>query len=224
MMLPRCVILTKKGPDTFMPALPHPGRDGIRRQIDDILARPEFAPAEEPSDNLFRALLRWIGRRLAEFVEWLFSLQATAPLLFWLLISVLVLLLIVLMAYLARKLRRILYLGARARPDDVARQKRARLSLLYREEAQKCAARRDFTEAIRYLFLSLVYRFDEAGRVNFQEACTNREYLAQFAQRSAVNAELKVFVDTLDDHWYGERPTDQARYEECLALYEDLSR
>ena len=27
-------------------------------------------------------------------------------------------------------------------------------------------------------------------------------------------------VDTLDDHWYALRPSGQARYEECLALYE----
>ena len=34
--------------------------------------------------------------------------------------------------------------------------------------------------------------------------------------------DLKVFVDTLDDHWYGQRATERERYENCLTLYESL--
>jgi hypothetical protein len=205
-------------------ALPHPSPDTIHRQVEDILSRPEFGGDKEPQEDWFRAMVRWIGRRAAELLDWLGGLQSTAPVLFWLLVSIVILVLVLLMAYVGRKARRILYVGARPRGEDSEREKRARLSLVYREEARKWAARGDFTEAIRYLFLSLVYRFDEAGRVNFQRAYTNREYLTLFAQRPRVSTELRVFVDTLDDHWYGERPTDQDRYERCLALYEDLSR
>jgi hypothetical protein len=205
-------------------AVPHPPQDEIRKQVEEILARPEFAPPKETSLNWVEKIFLWIGQRITEFVIWLASLQATAPVLFWLLVSMAILAVLFLMTYAGRKVRRILYLGARPGGKDSEQQKRARLSQLYREEAQKWAARNNFTEAIRYLFLSLVYHFDEAGRVNFQQAYTNREYLALFAERPRVRTELRVFVDTLDDHWYGERPTDQARYEECLALYEDLSR
>ena len=66
------------------------------------------------------------------------------------------------------------------------------------------------------LFLIMPYSQDPGS--------TNREYLALFAERPRVNADLKVFVDTLDDHWYGQRPTDQAQYVQCLALYETLSQ
>src|SRR5439155_22300924 len=103
-----------------------------------------------------------------------------------------------------------------------AEAKRGRLSLAYHEEARRRARQREFTEAIRFLFLSLVYRFDESGRIGFQRAATNREYLALFAERPRVQAELKVFVDTLDDHWYGQQPTNERQYESCLALYEQL--
>jgi len=234
MKLPRCLISWGAGLGAaaatliFSPGataeVPQPSPDAIHRRLNDILSRPEFAPEKEPSDNWFRADLRWVAQRIIDFFDWLGSLQTDAPLLFWLLMSVLVLLLIFLTVYVGRRIGRILYLGARPRGEESAHQRRQRLSLLYRAEADRWAGRGDFTEAIRYLFLSLVYRFDEAGRVNFQQACTNREYLALFAQRPRASAELKVFVDTLDDHWYGERPTDQARYEECRALYDDLSR
>jgi hypothetical protein len=99
---------------------------------------------------------------------------------------------------------------------------RARLSQACRQEACDRAAAGDFTEAIRFLFLSLVYRFDEEGRVLFQQAYTNREYPGLFDDRPQVNQDLRVFVDVLDANWYGQQPTDRRRYEECLALYDRL--
>jgi hypothetical protein len=58
--------------------------------------------------------------------------------------------------------------------------------------------------------------------VSFQKSYTNREYLTLFADRPPVYDQLKVFVDMLDDHWYGQRPTDRGQYERCIALYEGL--
>src|SRR5438876_755292 len=72
--------------------------------------------------------------------------------------------------------------------------------------------------------LARPYRLDEEGRVLFQRGCTNREYLALFTDRPEVGRDLRVFVDTLDANWYGQRATDERRYAECLALYEGLLR
>jgi hypothetical protein len=166
---------------------------------------------------------RWIGERFAAVVTWLRELRETVPVLYWLLIGLLALLALVAVVLLARRARRYFFLRAAARHDK-ARERRAWLSQLFREEGLARAAAGDFTEAIRCLFLSLVYRFDEEGRVGFDRSYTNREYLSLFAGQPLAGDELKVFVDTLDDHWYGQRPTDRGRYEECLALYEDLSR
>ena len=46
--------------------------------------------------------------------------------------------------------------------------------------------------------------------------------LALFADRPEVQSALGVFVDTLDDCWYGQRATDHAHYQDCLARYERL--
>ena len=62
------------------------------------------------------------------------------------------------------------------------------LSIGYREEAARRAEAGDYTEAVRFLFLSLVYRFDERGRVSLHKDCTNREYLDSL--EGYVTAEL----------------------------------
>ena len=193
---------------------PHPDDDAVRRHLQDVLSRPEFHKGTN---------LNWLAEALRGLFEWLGSLSTASPALFWLLLVGCVLLLLLIVLHIGWTVRRMLAVdaaGARGRAEAAAR--RARLSQTYRQEAGERAARGDFTEAVRFLFLSLVYRFDEEGRVLFQHACTNREYLALFADRPQVGQDLRVFVDVLDANWYGQRPTDARHYEECLALYDRL--
>jgi hypothetical protein len=110
--------------------------------------------------------------------------------------------------------------GAKAAADA---EERKRLSAAYRDEADRRAAAGDYTEAVRYLFLSLVYRLDERGRVGFQKAYTNREYLDLLGDRVPARDGLRVLVDALDDHWYGQRPCGRPEYDECRAVYDRLA-
>jgi hypothetical protein len=194
----------------------HPEDDTIRHQLEDILSRREFHP--EGQLSFWNKIIDFF----ADFIKWLNGLKDTAPILFWIIIISLIVILILLLAHITWTTARVLGLGDRPAGEEDAREKRGRLSATYRQEAARRAEQGDFTEAIRFLFLSLVYRFDEAGRVSFQKAYTNREYLTLFQDRPAVQHDLKVFVDTLDDHWYGQRPTERRRYENCLTLYESL--
>lgn len=194
----------------------HPDEGAIRHRLEAVLDRSEFHPERQ---NAFLArLLQYFG----DFIGLLKGLQATAPALFWLIIISLLVLLILLLAHASWTVARVLGLSDRPAREEDFKKQRGRLSATYRQEAACRAEHGDYTEAIRFLFLSLVYRFDEAGRVSFQKAYTNREYLTLFQDRPAVQRDLRVFVDTLDDHWYGQRPTDRPRYENCLALYESL--
>jgi hypothetical protein len=194
----------------------HPDDGAIRHRLEDILSRSEFHP--EDQNKFWQRLLQYIG----DFIEWLRGLQTTAPALFWLIIISLIVLLVLVLTHMTWTVAKVLGLSDRPARAEDQKEKRSRLSAIYRQEAARRAEQGDFTEAIRFLFLSLVYRFDEAGRVSFQKAYTNREYLTLFHDRPAVQHDLAVFVDTLDDHWYGQRPTDRGRYENCLALYETL--
>jgi len=189
--------------------------DEIRQSLERVYAREEFSGA--PANSLER-ISQWIS----QYFRWLGELGSRSPLLFWILLVACLGMLIMLLAHLAWTIRKSLTTGAslsgaRAGPD-----RHERLSSTYWEEALRKSGQGEFTEAIRCLFLSLVYRFDESGRVNFLRACTNREYLSLFADRPEVQSALRVFVDTLDDCWYGQRTADRARYQDCLARYEGL--
>jgi hypothetical protein len=199
-------------------AAPQPSNDEIRRQLKEVLSRPEFSQGGR--ENWLPRLGNW----LSDIFTWLGGLYDTAPVLYWVLLVGCLVLLVLLLTHIGWTVRRVLFTTPLSHGSDRGERQRFQLSRTYWEEARRRAADMDFTEAIRFLFLSLVYRFDESGRVNFQRAYTNREYLALFADRPAVHDQLKVFVDMLDDYWYGLRSTDRRQYEDCLALYEGLTR
>jgi hypothetical protein len=198
-------------------AAPHPGAGEVRQRLQEVFERPEFGGGKEPSPP-------WLERVIVGFLRWLGSLRATAPLLFWLLVFLCVLALLGIITSVAIKLRGLAVLGRLRKDQEAGRQKRVQLSAAYREEALTSAARGELTEAVRFLFLSLVFRFDESGRVLLPRGDTNREYLRLFADQPRVAEELRFFVDTLDDCWYGRKPADDRQYHRCLELYERLIR
>jgi hypothetical protein len=190
-----------------------PSNDEIRAALDDVLSRSEFNPQ--------KTFVVWLAEKLAAFFGWLGTLFDTNPVLFWILLIGCAVLLILLLVHIIWTTTRVLGIGSRLAQEDI-HESRTRLSKAYAEEARHRAAAADYTEAIRFLFLSLIYRFDEAGKVSFRRAYTNREYLELFADRRPVYAGLSTFVDTLDENWYGQHATGQQRYEDCAALYERL--
>jgi len=194
--------------------VPRPSAEAIRNKIDDIFARPEFSQDRGTSwlDELFKLL--------ASAFDWLGGLHEAAPLFFWLFLLACVALLLFLLAHIAWSVRQMLFASARRAAHEGVREERRRLSRTYLEEADRLATREDFTEAVRCLFLALIYRFDETGRVLFQRASTNREYLDLFQDNLVLRGHLQIFVDILDDHWYGQRPMEATRYKDCRELYE----
>lgn len=190
--------------------------DQIRRTAEEVFSRPEFDPnAGTPN---------WLVRALAEVFRWLGSLFTVNPVLFWVLLVGCILILVLMVAYAIASLGWGFDFGSAAakRRAAAAAAERRRRSAEFRAEATTAAGRGDFTEAIRCLFLSLVHRLDEQGRIGFQKARTNREYLGLLEAEPSVRRELTVFVDTLDDHWYGQRPAARDRFDDCQIRYDRL--
>lgn len=196
-------------------AVPQPDEAAIRERLDDIYSRPAFRRRKDDSPD-------WLQRQLKAFLEWLGSLRAGAPFLFWLLLVLCGVALGALVALVIARVRRAFFVADAARQQAAVHAERRQLSRAYEEEAGRRAERGEFTEAIRFLFLALVYRFDESGRILFRTSFTNREYLNLFADRPTMAEELRVFVDALDDHWYGQRPTGEQEYRDCRAHFEAL--
>jgi hypothetical protein len=191
--------------------------DEIRRRADEVFRRPEF-DTRGPSPT------SWLARQLRDFFVWLGGLHANAPILFWVLLVGCLVALTALIVLIVFQVRSVFTAEGRRTDDRAARDaRRLHLSENHRVEADRRAAAGDYTEAVRHLFLSLVYRFDERGRVSFQKAYTNREYLNLFRDRPQVRDFLRVFVDILDEHWYGQRPCERTQYESSLTVYERLA-
>ena len=186
----------------------------VREKRAEVFNRPEFKSAEL-SDN-------WLKRALRDFFDWLNTLYDTARWLFWLILIACLVLLGAIVYHIVYAVRRAVAAGRVHGHADSGHAERILLSVGYRQEADRRADAGDYTEAVRFLFLSLVYRFDEEGRVSLHKAYTNREYLVLLGNRTPARAALSVMVDTLDDHWYGQRACERPQFEACLAIYERL--
>jgi Domain of unknown function (DUF4129) len=189
-----------------------PDADTIRRKTAEVFARPEFNP-----DNSWLDFGKW----LQNFFRWLANLGVTAPFVYWAMLIGCVLLFALLLVLTVRSLMRSATYGAVGK-DGVSRAERLRRSAAHFSQAGECSKLGDYTEAIRHLFLALVFRFDEAGRVVLRPGATNREYLILLDERLPERRELSSFVDFLDEFWYAQRPTDRLQYERSLSVYQRL--
>ena len=187
--------------------------EAIRRKAQEVFERPEYNPTRPWFDfpQWIIDAFRWIGR-----------LSNTAPYFFWAMVAASVILLILIVVYVIRSTLRSSTISMAG--GGGVRAERMRQSAAHYDMAGECAQRGDYTEAIRHLFLSLVFRFDEAGRVVLRPAATNREYLRLLDERLPERREMSNFVDFLDEFWYGQRPSDRQNYEQSLSTYQRLIR
>lgn len=185
--------------------------DEILQRLKEVLARPEFG---ERKDSF-----SWFLR----FFDWLGDLYFNDPFLYYVLLTSCLVLLVLLISHIVWTVVRVMSFSRRhGSTEETPEARRQRLSAEHLAEARRRADQGDFTEAIRFLFLSLVHRFDESGQVGLRQDLTNREYLALFNHREAVQSRLRVFVDTLDENWYGQHPTARIQYEDCWQLFQAL--
>jgi len=196
-------------------AVPSPQPDDVRRTTREVFQRPEFRESGQRDSG------SWILRQIAAFFRWLGGLYDGSRGLFWLILIGCIVLLAAMIALIVFQVRTAFAVGGRRRRVDADRAGRLMQSGQCRAAADERAAAGDFTEAVRYLFLALVYRFDECGRISFHKEYTNREYLDLMSD--SVRNELRLLVDVLDDHWYGQRPSRRQQYETCLAVYDRLA-
>lgn len=192
--------------------LGNPDPETIRRKAAEVFERPEFQP-----DNSLIHLGKWI----ASFFRWLGNLGITAPFIFWTLVIACILLILLVLAYLIRSLIRSATINALG-GDGAGRAERLRRSAALYHRATECAQLGDYTEAIRHLFLALVFKFDEAGRVVLRPGATNREYLNLLGPDLPERRDLGGLVDFLDEHWYGQHQGNLTQYESSLGVYQRL--
>jgi hypothetical protein len=189
-------------------------KEQIKQELEQVYARPEFQ--NTPADP------RALARAIADLFRWLGDLSDTNPPLAWTIVAVCVVLLLLLLTHIIWTVVSVFYVTRRKRAESHALAEQQKQSERYGQEALAEASAGNYTAAIRLLFLSLVYAFEERGTLLFRPALTNREYLAVVSNRPELRRGLAFFVQLLDDNWYGERPTTEEHYAHCRDLYDTL--
>ncbi|WP_082908929.1 DUF4129 domain-containing protein [Chloroflexus islandicus] len=215
----------------------------------DALAPPATVPAEaalrqwqavynEPPFN--REGEGWFTR----FLNWLFDLldqlspdlpdvpvpegaganpAAFTPVV-WAILGIAAVLIVGLLVFWARGVRRTLRAPVKAPAGD------GEDPVTY-SEAQRLAAEArqagDRRSAVRYLYLAALLWLDEQGLLRYERSLTNREHLHRLRSQPPVRDLLAPVVATFDAVWYGFQPIDDqafARYEQQVAAVQSLTK
>ncbi|WP_026370168.1 DUF4129 domain-containing protein [Kallotenue papyrolyticum] len=199
-----------------------PPPDALAR-LDQILAQPPFADREAPS--FWTRFWNAVGQALLDAIEWLLrrvpvpTPGRSAGSVPWsrisplgaLLLALGLLLVLALVIYAVRSVRRTLVRDAHLRAQAAADQERLGAETAL-DRAQALAQQGDYRSAVRYLYLSALLWLDERKRLRYDRSLTNREVLEQARNDPALYQRLRPVVHTFERVWYGLRPLDSASY------------
>jgi hypothetical protein len=200
-----------------------PSADDIRRTAGEILQRPDYQLESDPTsqslaDSLLIRALRWL---LEGFISLAESLSILPGVLRYPAAALLCAVLVFLIYRIVRTLARTTRLPETA--DAAPRTRSARTVPPEELEGLAAAAHRDgrITEAVRWLLRAALLRLELAEKRKPRPGTTNRELLRRY-RATPLQPPLETLVDTIDLHWYGDRPADPEDFERCSASYEQL--
>jgi len=184
----------------------------IRRTIDGVLARDEFARAvqHEPS---------WLEQRWNEFTDWLertFDLDIGGA--GDLLVTLLYVLLAAAVVFLVVRLVMAWLRNRRATPEATLEHARAARVAELLAAARAARANGDVVTSLRLHFWALVIGLSERGDLEYRDAWTNRELVERGHPRPEVARVLAPLVPGLDAKSFGHAPASDADVEELAQL------
>lgn len=210
-----------------------PAAPDTQSAVKAILERPEFQNAarveevEKPEEDDEPS---WLGKLIRDFLEWLFKRRDPEPIketpnlqapsmagANTVMIAALVLVVAVLIVILVRSIK----LKPRAQQgedDGTGLQQQAlahdAMSALSKPSetwaglADELAAKGEYREAIRHLYLALLSRLHRDGVIDYDPTFSNWEYLFAFKGPSALKAAFKELTRRFDFAWYGNLGVD----------------
>src|SRR5215212_1797680 len=192
-------------------AAPADARDRLQRMLD----QPPFKQPDAPQTPAWlREFFDWLGRLLENIFRPLGRISPTGGrTVAWGIATVGGLLLIGVLAYLLRGLRRGVVASAHADDHDLAANLTAKTAL---DQAGGLARGGDYRTAVRYLYISALLWLDERDILRYDRALTNREYLERVRDHPALRARMAPIVETFDRVWYGHLPIDA----DSFAIYQ----
>ena len=191
-------------PDSAAPA-------DARARLAAILGNPPFKRAEPAGPpSWLSAFFDWLGRVLEQILSPVGRAAASSGnTIAWLIGGVGLLLLLAVIVYTVRGLRRGMVASAQSGEHDPESGLTAKTAL---DQAGGLARGGDYRTAVRYMYLSALLWLDERNVLRYDRALTNREYLDRVRENPALRARMAPIVDTFDQVWYGHVPIDAAAF------------
>lgn len=221
----------------------------VHQQLEAIFAEPDM---QIPPKSLMERLLEAFTNGLEAFLRWLSRLfgglggargGGLAPLMQWIVITLLVLTIALAISYLATRVRfrrraRAPFGALDALPDDA----RVLPSHEWRQQAQRLAAEGKWQLAARAYYLGTLRLLQEAKLLDYDPALTNWEHLQRLRQpplaavfpistplpdpnlREEAYHQLRPLTQLFDSLWYGRTNADEAIYHQFEAGFETLYR
>lgn len=183
----------------------------------------------------------WLGRAISALIDWIskhfrnddssssgpnlpnFQLPGWITSVVWLLLAaVIVGAAIPLLLLLTRRLQR----RARKKRGGLLEDEPERTKDEYLALADGLAAKGEYREAIRMLYLATLKRFDEARVARFDRGETNWEHLYRIeaSPKLPTGLDFRPATKAFDLHWYGQRPAGPEEYARFQGWYGEVER
>lgn len=210
--------------------LPDPAAAGKRANISDILARPEFQTAKKEKTP-FEKLREWLAD---QFVKWISRIAPGADVKSEKYAAILRIVLYVVIGAGIAWLGWILYRRflKRERVEETDKGRRVILGEVLDEkttveelmgEAAKYAQAGDYRQAIRKVYIALLYDMDKREVIRIEPSLTNREYLRAVRAQVKLYPPMRDMTDRFDLIWYGQGTVGAGEYDEFVARYREAS-
>jgi hypothetical protein len=195
--------------------------DALQR-LEQVYEVPPFKSRALPA--AWNRFWEMVGEAISDFFRNLFgslptpAITPAAPASFngltptgWALLLIGLLLVVAIVIYAVRGIRRTVVAEARARAE--ADEEETMTASEAVERAHLDARSGDYRAAARHLYLSSLLWLEERGMLRYDRSRTNREYLRQIRGKP-VHDDLLPVVETFESVWYGNHPLDDHGFRE----------
>ncbi len=79
----------------------------------------------------------------------------------------------------------------------------------------------EYRQAVRKIYIALLYQLDERRVIRIEPGKTNREYLNAVREQIGVYRPMRELTDRFDQFWYGQIETHHDDYERFLGTYRE---
>lgn len=81
----------------------------------------------------------------------------------------------------------------------------------------------DYTQGLRFLYISLLIKFNELNIIRINKAKTNKQYLSEIRDNKPEIYDVMIeFTQVFNRHWYGGRNADKATFVSWNDVYNKL--